>query len=189
MGNAADEGFKYRGRGLIQLTGKDNYRTYGRLIGIDLVSNPDRANELDTALKVAATYFAQKQRGGVDLTDISAVGHAVGYAGGKKETVRRAKLAEGFLVAGNTASSHRGYEFGGIAQGPESGFDTVLHGTEAVIPMNTNKSITVDMQGMNESIKNQFEIMTAQSGKLDDLISIMRKRNNISEKILRAYQS
>jgi len=90
---------------------------------------------------------------------------------------------------GTVISTLRGYEFGGIAQGPESGFDTVLHGTEARIPMNSNKSITVDMQGMNESIKNQFEVMTAQSGKLDDLISIMRKRNNISEKILRAYQS
>jgi hypothetical protein len=90
---------------------------------------------------------------------------------------------------GTVISTLRGYEFGGIAQGPESGFNTVLHGTEARIPMNSNKSITVDMQGMNESIKNQFEVMTAQSGKLDDLISIMRKRNNISEKILRAYQS
>jgi muramidase (phage lysozyme) len=90
---------------------------------------------------------------------------------------------------GTVISTLRGYEFGGIAQGPESGFDTVLHGTEAVIPMNTNNSITVDIPGMSTSMQIQFDIMLTQSGKLDDLISIMRKRNNISEKILRAYQN
>ena len=90
---------------------------------------------------------------------------------------------------GTVISTLRGYEFGGIAQGPESGFDTVLHGTEAVIPMNTNNSITVDIPGISTSMQGQFDIMLTQSGKLDDLISIMRKRNNISEKILRAYQN
>jgi muramidase (phage lysozyme) len=86
-------------------------------------------------------------------------------------------------------STLRGYEFGGIAQGPESGFEIMMHGPEAVIPMNANNSITVDLQGMSASMQDQFDIMSTQSSKLDDLISIMRKRNNISEKILRAYQN
>ena len=29
LGNAKDEGYKYRGRGIIQLTGKNNYKYYG----------------------------------------------------------------------------------------------------------------------------------------------------------------
>jgi len=94
------------------------------------------------------------------------------------------------LVDRNTVlSTLKGYEFGGIAEGPESGFDTILHGTEAVIPMNDKKSITVDVGGMNASLQSQFDIMAQQSVKLDDLINIMRKRNQISEKILQAYQS
>ena len=44
MGNgdeASGEGYKFRGRGYIQLTGKDNYRKFGQFIGEDLVSNPE----------------------------------------------------------------------------------------------------------------------------------------------------
>lgn len=44
MGNgdeASGEGYRYRGRGYIQLTGKDNYRSFARFIGEDTVANPD----------------------------------------------------------------------------------------------------------------------------------------------------
>ena len=36
------DGFKFRGRGIVQLTGRSNYQRAGRAIGIDLVSSPDR---------------------------------------------------------------------------------------------------------------------------------------------------
>ncbi len=44
MGNgneASKEGFKFRGRGYIQLTGKDNYKAFSTFIGEDCVANPD----------------------------------------------------------------------------------------------------------------------------------------------------
>jgi len=44
MGNgdeASKEGYRFRGRGYIQLTGKSNYIRFGNFIGEDLVSNPD----------------------------------------------------------------------------------------------------------------------------------------------------
>ena len=44
MGNgdeASKEGYKFRGRGYIQLTGKDNYKTFTKFIGEDCVANPD----------------------------------------------------------------------------------------------------------------------------------------------------
>jgi len=58
MGNtAADDGYKYRGRGLIQLTGKNNYIKYGNMLGIDLVNNPDLAADPEIAAKIAALYY------------------------------------------------------------------------------------------------------------------------------------
>jgi putative chitinase len=44
MGNgdeASGDGFKFRGRGYIQLTGKDNYKQFSEFIGEDCVANPD----------------------------------------------------------------------------------------------------------------------------------------------------
>jgi putative chitinase len=44
MGNgpeASGEGYKFRGRGYIQLTGKDNYVAFGKAINEDLTTNPD----------------------------------------------------------------------------------------------------------------------------------------------------
>ena len=35
------DGFKFRGRGLIQLTRKKGYRRFGKYVGLDLVENPD----------------------------------------------------------------------------------------------------------------------------------------------------
>jgi len=44
MGNgdeASKEGFKFRGRGFIQLTGKANYTNFTKFIGEDCIANPD----------------------------------------------------------------------------------------------------------------------------------------------------
>jgi putative chitinase len=44
MGNGVEstgEGYKFRGRGYIQLTGKSNYTKFGKFIGEDTIGNPD----------------------------------------------------------------------------------------------------------------------------------------------------
>jgi putative chitinase len=44
MGNGAEssgEGYKFRGRGYIQLTGKSNYAAFDKLVDEDIISNPD----------------------------------------------------------------------------------------------------------------------------------------------------
>ena len=44
MGNGDEstkDGFKFRGRGYIQLTGKDNYKNFAKFIGEDTITNPD----------------------------------------------------------------------------------------------------------------------------------------------------
>jgi putative chitinase len=59
MGNgdeASGEGYKFRGRGFIQLTGKDNYTRFAKYIGDDTVANPDLV-ATRYPLASAAFYF------------------------------------------------------------------------------------------------------------------------------------
>lgn len=58
MGNmGAGDGYRYRGRGFNQLTGKDNYNFYSKRIGRDLVANPDLVNDPEVAAEVSAAFF------------------------------------------------------------------------------------------------------------------------------------
>jgi putative chitinase len=61
MGNSEDgDGAKYIGRGLIQLTGKDNYTAFGEAIGEDLVANPQLVEEPRYAA-LSAGWFWNKR--------------------------------------------------------------------------------------------------------------------------------
>lgn len=54
------DGFKYRGAGPLQLTGKDNFRTYGKALGLDLVNKPDLARDPKVGLRIAALFWERK---------------------------------------------------------------------------------------------------------------------------------
>lgn len=104
MGNGPPEsgdGYKYRGRGLIQLTGKDNYKRFGSMAGVDLVSNPDMASDLATAADIAAAFYKKNVIDkGVDGNDT------------KKVT----KIING----GSHGLSHREQLFASYSQDPNS---------------------------------------------------------------------
>lgn len=54
------DGFAFIGRGLIQCTGRESYETFGRLLAIDLVGNPDLASSPEWALKIALAEWTKK---------------------------------------------------------------------------------------------------------------------------------
>ena len=61
MGNGGEEtkeGFKFRGRGYIQLTGKDNYTAFGKAINEDVIGNPDLVSTKYPLLS-AAWFFSK----------------------------------------------------------------------------------------------------------------------------------
>ena len=55
------DGYRYRGRGLIQLTGRANYRRFGAALDLDLEADPELAAEPAIALSLAATYRADRR--------------------------------------------------------------------------------------------------------------------------------
>ena len=89
---ASGDGYKYRGRGFNQLTGRGNYEKYGGKIGEDLVGNPDKVNDVDIAAKIAIE-FATKGKPASSFPTFT----------------DKTDAAEFFadVNAGGTASSHR----------------------------------------------------------------------------------
>ena len=55
--NQPGDGYKYRGRGIFQLTGKGAYKEYGERLGLDLVGNPDLAAEPANSIRIAIAYW------------------------------------------------------------------------------------------------------------------------------------
>jgi len=66
MGNGSPEtgdGWKYRGRGIIQITGKNNYQAAQDAIGIQCVDNPDMISGIDCAARVAVWFWVRNRCG------------------------------------------------------------------------------------------------------------------------------
>jgi putative chitinase len=62
MGNApppSNDGFDYRGKGLSQLTGKNNYQALATVTGLDVIANPDLLMAPATALECAVADFVK----------------------------------------------------------------------------------------------------------------------------------
>jgi putative chitinase len=98
LGNTvAGDGKRFKGRGLIQLTGRANYAQYGKDCGFDCVADPDRvAEDPLVAVDVACWYWNKRKINRLaDADDVKAVTKAIngGYNGldDRMEYLARAK--------------------------------------------------------------------------------------------------
>src|SRR5688572_23272706 len=61
LGNTAKgDGFRFKGRGPIQITGRANYRRFGELLGLDLLADPARAALPEVAFRIAGVFWSKK---------------------------------------------------------------------------------------------------------------------------------
>jgi putative chitinase len=68
------DGPRYKGRGLLQLTGRANYADYGKALGVDLVNNPTLAAQPALSLKIACEYWKRHNiNADCDRDDVQAV--------------------------------------------------------------------------------------------------------------------
>jgi putative chitinase len=98
MGNGSEatrDGWTYRGRGLIQLTGKDNYVAFGEEIGRvdDVLATPELISEPDLAALSAAWFWHRNGLNALaDADDVEAVTRRIN--GGVNGLAERQRLLD-----------------------------------------------------------------------------------------------
>lgn len=97
------DGKRFKGRGIFQLTGRANYRAYGKRLGVDLENNPERAADPDISVRVACEYWRAKGLSGwADRDDIEQITRKInGGLNGFAE--RRACLARAKAIVKDDA--------------------------------------------------------------------------------------
>ncbi len=107
LGNTLpDDGYNFRGRGFIQLTGRANYTFYGNKIGRpDIVSNPDLANEPDIAAALAVAYILDRYHGGGFEQMMASVGNNTPDIAATKRQYFAQYTASGEFGAGAASTS------------------------------------------------------------------------------------
>lgn len=92
------DGFRFIGRGPIQLTGRANYEKYGNRVGVDLVNNPElMATDQKVSLAVTREYLKDK---GLDkVKTANDLWRVIGHADDAKQTKAKARWKEAQKIA------------------------------------------------------------------------------------------
>ena len=117
------DGPRYKGRGLLQLTGRANYADYGKALAVDLVNNPTLAAQPALSLKIACEYWKRHDiNADCDRDDAQAVTRKVnGGLNGLSDRIaftQKAKTAVARLQAVQLSGAASG---GAAAPGAASG--------------------------------------------------------------------
>lgn len=96
--NKPGDGWNFRGRGFIQITGRYNYEKIGNILNLDLINNPDLIVDPKYAFDICIAYLKFKLGQNLsDLKNISRLNAVIGFAGGSPEKQKRIKYSNIFL--------------------------------------------------------------------------------------------
>lgn len=197
LGNTeAGEGYKYRGRGAIGITGKSNYAAASQdLFGDDrLVKNPELLTNPEIAAQTSA-WFMKKHT--------SAMAKRLGL-NENQLTQEQANLLATSTIAGTPIRPGVGFHgteqlnkvnaystslsSGGIMRAPSTGQSAVLSGTNAVVPMNsstTSKTISAVTGKSTTSSIAVTDALQNVTSKLDGLTNVLSQNVDNQSTIMR----
>lgn len=132
LGNVVKgDGVRFKGRGIFQCTGRDNYSRYGKRLGLDLIKEPTLAARPDVSVRIAVLYWNDKGLNAyADAADTKAISRAINRGSAKAtkpanheaDRVKVAALARQIIksVPAAPAEPARPVPAGGVIYPPES---------------------------------------------------------------------
>lgn len=79
------DGYKFRGRGVFQMTGRGSYADFGRRLGLDLINHPELAAIPEHSIKAAVLYWDDKGLNAwADRDDLLAVSRGINGGNAKR---------------------------------------------------------------------------------------------------------
>ncbi len=95
------DGYRYRGRGLIQITGKANYSALVKQLGVDIVNDPDKLTTYSLAAESAAAWWSNHNLNKLaDADDVLAITKTInGGTNGLDDRQSRLTKAKGILCS------------------------------------------------------------------------------------------
>ena len=155
------DGYKFRGRGFIQVTGRSVYRDISKIIGIDLENDPDAVmKDFGTAAKVMAAYFMigmGKEKGIKTLNSFS----------NDEEALKRviASVASG-AVALDKQKTEDMFSGNGSWKGKD---DLTKHAKENYAAAESKKGLLKHLEGVGgqdtDILSNAFTVVEPETGK------------------------
>ena len=96
------DGYRYRGRGLIQVTGKANYAALVNQLGVDIVKSPELLTQPQYAAESAAAWWSNHGLNAIaDSDDVSRITRIInGGTNGLEDRKARLTKAKGVLCSG-----------------------------------------------------------------------------------------
>lgn len=124
--------------------------------------------------------------GGSLITDmpanISEVAKSLGLGWGGNWSSR--KDAMHFSAATREGGNILKFATGGVASGPKGGYDVMMHGTEAVVPLPNGTDVPVTGGIISDKVKEQLALFNEQGQMIEQMIAAVKNNNEANQQIL-----
>jgi putative chitinase len=142
LGNMiAGDGYRFRGRGYVQITGRRNYDKFSNLLGVDLVANPDLALRPDVSAKIIVEGMSGGLFTSKAMKDYSSYRDMRRVVNGTDAASKIAGYAVKFEKALRLLDAPNLHPQSQTAPGPQSPIPTENAKTDAELPPKPNVSI------------------------------------------------